>query len=262
MLGFVGYVVVGHQLMAMRYQLLPSIVKTIGPADTALLTKVHYDPKQADFVLSANKTPIAPHSSVSVGNSPSNPGYSFQLPTHLSKGISVTDPATKLSMQLIPTTGASIGRRVDNLFVYPLTTAGAQDIFTVKANGLQEDIALPNGLTHSLSFNYILKLPSDLQARQSANGTIGIYSASSALFGNISYGSGADQVLVNTARQNSQKTNLVFALPAPVVEEASKPGFPSPSANSVKASYLLKGDQLTLVVHVSKAIMIKSRRVV
>jgi len=205
-------------------------------------------------VLSASKTPAVTHSSISVGSLPTNPGYSFQLPTHLSKGIHVTDPVTKLSMQLIPTTTASIGRRVDNHYVFPLATAGAQDIFTVKANGLQEDIALPNGLTHSLSFRYTLKLPSDLQARQSANGSIGIYSASSALFGNISYGSNADQVLVNTARQNAQKTNLVFAIPAPVIEEANKPGFPSSSANSVKASYLLKGDQLTLVVRVSKAV--------
>ena len=252
--GSIGYVVVSHQLMAMRYQLLPSVAKTIGPADNALLTKVHYNLKQASFVMSASKTPAVTHSSISVGSQPTNPSYSFQLPTHLSKGISVTDPVTKLSMQLIPTTGASIGRRIDNHYVYPLAVAGAQDIFTVKANGLQEDIALPNGLTHSLSFSYTLKLPSDLQARQSANGTIGIYSAASALFGNISYGTSADQVLVNTARQNGQKTNLVFAIPAPVIEEASKPGFPSPSANSVKASYLLKGDQLTLVVHVSHAI--------
>ena len=253
-LGFASYVMITHQLTAMRYQLLPSVAKTIGPADSALLTKVHYESKQADFVLTAAKTPAVPRSSVSVGSSPTNPGYSFQLPTDLVKGIQVTDPVSKLSMQLTPTTGAAIGRRVDNHFVYPLATAGAQDIFTVRANGLQEDIALPNGLTHSLSFSYTLKLPSDLQARQSANGTIGIYSASSALFGNISYGSSADQVLVNTARQNGQKTNLVFAIPAPVIEEASKSGFPSPSPNAVKASYLLKGDQLTLVVHVSHAI--------
>jgi hypothetical protein len=253
-LGFVGLVVVSHQQMAARYKLLPSIAKTIGPADSALLTKVHFNPKQADFVLSAVKKPTAPRSSVSVGSLPTNPGYSFQLPTRLSKGIEVTDPVTKLSMQPIPTTSASTGHQVDNHYVYPLATSGAQDIFTVKANGLQEDIALPNGLTHSLSFSYTLKLPSDLQARQSANGTIGIYSASSALFGNISYGSSADQVLVNTARQNARKTNLVFAIPAPVVEQANKSGFPSPSANSVQASYQLKGDQLTLVVHVSHAV--------
>ena len=253
-LGLVGYVVVNQQLMAMRYHLLPSVAHAVGPADTALLAKVHYDPKQGVFALSASKTPAITGNSVSVGGSPADPGYNFQLPTHLSKGISVTDPVSKLSMLLIPTSDALTGHRVDNHFVYPLATAGAQDIYTVKANGLQEDIALPGGLTHSLSFSYTLKLPSDLQARRSANGTIGIYTASSALFGNISYGSSADQVLVNTARQNGQKTNLVFALPAPVVEEASRPGFPSPSTNSVRASYLLKGDQLTLVLHVSQAV--------
>jgi N-acetylneuraminic acid mutarotase len=253
-LGLIGYVIVSNQLMARRYQLLPSITNAVGPADTALLSLVHYDPKQAMFVLSALKPSANSGNSISVGSSLTNPGYSFQLPTKLSKGILVTDPVSKLTMQLIPTTDALIGHQVDNHFVYPLSKAGAQDIFTVKANGLQEDIALPNGLTHSLSFSYTLKLPSDLQARQNGDGTIGIYSAASALFGNISYGTSADQVLVDTARQNGPKSTLVFALPAPVIEEANKPGFPSPPTRVVQVSYQLKGNQLTLVVHVSHAV--------
>jgi hypothetical protein len=131
-----------------------------------------------------------------------------------------------------------------------MAIASAQDIYTVKANGLAEDIALPKGLSHSLTLNYTLDLPSTLQARQSSNGTIGIYSADSALFGNISYGSSNDQALVAKARQNSQKDNLVFALPAPVIEEANQPGYPSPS--TMQASYKLTGNQLALVINVAK----------
>lgn len=257
-LGLVGFVMVNdhaHQLMAMRYQLLPSVAKAIGPADTALLARVHYQTKQAAFVLSASTTPAITGNSVSVGGPPAIPGYSFQLSSQLDKGISVTDPTSKLSMQLIPNTGALIGHQVKEHFVYPLTVAGAQDVFTAKSNGLQEDIALPDGLNHSLSFSYTLRLPSDLQARLNGDGTIGIYSAASALFGNISYGTSNDQVLVDTARQNSPKNILVFALPAPVVEEASRVGFPSPPARDVTVSYLLKGNQLTLVVHVSHAVL-------
>jgi len=68
-LGLVGYVVAAHQLMAMRYRLSSTVANAVGPADTALLAKVHYDPKQAAFVLSAVKAPAT--SNPSVDNDPS-----------------------------------------------------------------------------------------------------------------------------------------------------------------------------------------------
>ena len=247
-----SYIIILRHNESLSYHLLPSITKTIGPADTSLLSKVSYNKKQSAFVLLSAKPSTTAPTSVSVGSPVSNPSYSFALPTNLAKGVSVTDPVSKLSIELIPTSNTLAGHKVGDYYVYPLTSTTAQDIFTVKANGLQEDISLPKGLSHSLSFNYALKLPSELEARLSSNGSIGIYSASSALFGNISYGSSKDQILVNKARQNGPKNTLVFSLPAPTIEQANKPGFPS--TNSVKASYKLKGNQLTLVVNDSKTI--------
>ena len=94
---------------------------------------------------------------------------------------------------------------------------GQYAIYTIKDSGLQEDVIYDKAPKTAVSLRYRLSLPSSLAARMMPNGSLGIYSGDPALFGNISYGSPADQLKVAEARQHAVKNNLVFILPVPQV---------------------------------------------
>jgi hypothetical protein len=121
---------------------------------------------------------------------------------------------------MIPQFSTMSGKQVDGHLVYPISLgqSSPKDIYTIKANGIEEDIVYSKSPTNGrISLSYKLKLPSSLQARMMSGGNLGIYSASPALFGNISYGSPADQLRVAKARQDSAKNHLVFAIPRPTI---------------------------------------------
>jgi hypothetical protein len=73
-----------------------------------------------------------------------------------------------------------------------------------------------------------------------SDGNIGIYSADPSLYGNITYGSSADQATVQRARVNSPKNNLLFGLPRPIVKDTA--------GNTVGSSrFVLQGNTLQVV---------------
>ncbi len=145
--------------------------------------------------------------------------YSVTLPTRANNGITVTDTQSKIAVTLTPDFHVGSVQKVDgDHIVYPM--GSKKLVYTLKYNGLKEDIIVPEFQGNNLDFSFKLTLPSGVEARQDAVGDIGIYSSDPTLFGNISFGSNEDRAKVDKARENSQKTNLVMTIPAPIVKDA------------------------------------------
>ncbi|MEI9914394.1 MAG: hypothetical protein WDN66_05490 [Candidatus Saccharibacteria bacterium] len=206
-----------------NYTLSSQAQALVGKADAKLVSKgLTYNLKAKTYYL--NKSSIGssqPTNSVSVGTYP----YSLELPKNLNSGVTYYDDKSDLSFSLTPSfkTHSANNEKINNKgqFIYPIGRGDIQAVYTIKANGLQEDLVVNKKQSSNLSFSYRLKLPKTLQAKMMPSGAIGIYSANSYLYDNISYGSSADQLLVQKARQNSQKTNLVFVLAPPAVYDKS-----------------------------------------
>ena len=244
-----SYLIYG-QLTQPYYRLTSAEAKLIGKADTNLMSKgkFAYDTKSQNFYLnkqSLGKSNSQPsQNDVTVGNSSSTATYDLKLPSDLSKGVTVQDNKSGLSFTLTTKFATASAKLKSGHLVYPLTNInGAQAVYTIKENGLQEDILL-NHRTNNLKLAYKLTLPNYLSARSMSDGAIGVYSADPALFGNINYGSdSADQLKIAKARLNSQKNYLVFVLLPPVIR-STQSSISNP--NGSKTSLSLKGNTLTL----------------
>jgi len=172
--------------------------------------------------------------------------YSVKLPVDPAKGTTYYDNNLNLSFTLTPTYSAAFARKADGRVVYPLP-GGAEAVYTPKGNGLKEDLVLNKASNDSLSFSYTLNLPKELEARlvDDGSGDLGIYSADPTLFAsNISYGSDTDKASVMKARQSSEKNNLVFVIPAPVIKQTG-----DGSTGAANASFDLSSDGKTLTVN-------------
>jgi len=165
--------------------------------------------------------------------------YSVDLPTKASEGITYYDNVTHLSFTMVPSFSTRDGRLSHDRIIYPF--ADGQIIYTAKNDGLKEDIVLAKNTSDSLSYSYTLKLPETLEARAEKDGSIGVYSADPALFGNISFGSDEDKARVMEGRKNGHKEHLVFNIPAPFIKDQQ--------GRDGHTRYSLKGSQLT--VHAS-----------
>jgi len=230
-----------------RYKLTAAAQGIIGPPDTAILPALAYNAKTASYDFNSkginkNQQGVSGSTSTTVGTSSSNPPFSFTLGHNLNKGVSIYDDVSKLSFQITPLFQALPAKNVNNHIVYPLTSNNAQSVYTLKGDGLEEDILINKPVGNQLSFRYKLSLPNTLQARLTSDGDIGIYSADSALFGNISFGTPKDEKLVQQARTKGKKNTLVFVLPAPVLKSSLQ----TRQLKNAKVELSLKGDIVTL----------------
>ncbi len=229
----------------------------IGNADNKLMKsgKFGFDFKTQSYYLFRSNLNSSSDSynqnAISVGNASAQASYSLKLSENLKQGITIKDNTSGMSFNLKAQFSSNNGKNIFSHIVYPLTNmAGADDVYTVKHNGLQEDIIL-NQPTNQLRLTYKLSLPNYLVARNISNGAVGIYSADPALFNsNISYGSNADRQKVAEAKIKSPKNYLVFILLPPVIKDSSLTEI-NPSSST--SSLTLKNDNLTLVAkHLSK----------
>ena len=146
--------------------------------------------------------------------------YSATIPTDHATGITVTANDTKIAITLISEFFTTSARKSDgDHLVYQ--AGNRQLIYTLKYNGLKEDIIIPKFSGTELSYDFRLQLPSGVEARLDKDGNIGIYSADPTLYGNISFSSDADRARVDKARENSQKTNLIMTIPYPVIKDST-----------------------------------------
>lgn len=158
--------------------------------------------------------------------------YEATLATNAKQGITYTDTASNIGVTIKPLFRTGEGKKVDgDHIVYPM---GAQKlIYTLKYNGLKEDIIVPKYLGDELDYEFELSLPSGVEARLDRDGNIGIFSSDTSLFGDISFGSDEDRARVDKAREKGEKNNLVVTIPSPIVKDADG------KEHSDKASFIL-----------------------
>ncbi len=164
--------------------------------------------------------------------------YSVDLPTKAKQGITYYDNVNRLSFSMVPDFPMRDGKLVQDRVVYPFVDGG-QIIYTAKANGLKEDIVLSKYIGDTLRYSYDLKLPDTLAAKLLSDGSIGIYSASPALYGNINLSNDQDKTRIMDARKNGTKDYLMFTIPAPFIKDQN--------GNAGHTKYLLNGNRLTVV---------------
>ncbi|HWT40447.1 MAG TPA: hypothetical protein VN081_04240 [Dongiaceae bacterium] len=217
-------------LNAERYALSAETLQLVGHSDPTLSNQLTYNATtatyqfNADAVQSAEGSPLnklKQQLGTASGKEADKSLYGLDVPSDFSKGVTYHDINSQLSFSLVPQFNAEAGKLEQGRLVFP--SNNSQIIYTLKNNGLKEDIVVPQTNTDTLTFDYHLQLPTTLEAKiiPDSGGAVGVYSADPALFSNISYGSDADQQAVEKVRENSAKTHLVFGLPAPVIKNGA-----------------------------------------
>lgn len=233
-----------------QYHLSNSVQAVAEHASPKLMSKLKYNPAKKASVFNADGAQIAKDkahdqnaTSLGASGKKDNQLYTATMPDDASQGIEVSDNVSGVSFKFVPQMKLLGGRTVDGHVVYPLKGQSGHLIFTPKGNGIKEDIVLdsaPEG--DAAEFGYRLDLPSSVQARLDEDGSIGFYTGTPELFGNISYGSDKDRELIEKSRANSNKTYLMFKIPAPTIRETGK-------TTNVMGRFAL--DKNILTVHVT-----------
>jgi N-acetylneuraminic acid mutarotase len=233
-----------------RYKLSTSAQQLVGNSEPKLAKQLTYDAAtqmyqfNKDGVTGTDLPSKLQHAAVGTPGATDKKTYALDVPEDFSKGVTYHDTNSQLSFSLKPQFSAMQGKQIAGHLVYPLTKgANSQAIYTLKNNGLKEDIVLPKATLDTESYSYTLNIPKTMEARViPGSGAIGIYSANPNLFGDISYGSPNDQQNVEKARTAAEKTSLVFGLPAPIIK-ASLDG----SIGQASARFTLNGTTLSVV---------------
>jgi len=243
---------INNWLTAKKYQLNGETMKVIGKAKPELAKKLVFNSKDNvyQFNAEAKKTDsdkpedVAKRLQQNVTGDTTNKGlYSLDLSVDSKQGMTIYDNNSRLSFKLIPKFEQGEGRKVQGRLVYPMPD-GAKAIYTVKSNGIKEDIVFEQApRSGEASFSYDMVLPESLEARLLDDNSLGVYSADPALFGDISFGGDEDKEKVESARKNAPKDNLVFSVPRPVIVAAN-----GDTASSY-ASFSLDGSVLTVNGH-------------
>ncbi|HEY4964098.1 MAG TPA: hypothetical protein VIH90_05375 [Candidatus Saccharimonadales bacterium] len=238
----IGIAFVYSSLTSPRYKVSSEAQKLIGTPDVALAKQsLTYSKKTGTYSLNKKLEgqPAVASNSVRIGGGDST-SYSFDAPANLNnKKMTFYDNLNNLSFSIQPNFKTATAKYANGQFVYPINH-NEQAVYTVKSNGLREDIILNKSVGDSTSFSYKLDLPSSLQARLMPSGAIGVFSANPVLFGNISYGSNADRSKVSAAREKAQKTYLEFVLMPPTISSSNGSNGPA------KSQFALSGTTVTV----------------
>lgn len=235
-----------------RYELSATASQLVGQTDQSLAEQLTYDSEKQQYVF--NKDAIATgnkagmpteqqKASVGASDKSNTKTYALQVHEDFSKGVTYYDTNSQLSFSLVPDFKALRAKTQQGHIVFPLA-GGNQAIYTLKNNGLKEDIYVPKVTEDTMSFRYKFVLPKTMEARglPDGSGGIGIYSADPNLFGDITYGSDKDRIAVEKARESAEKSHLVFGLPAPIIT--------APEGGTIKnahARFVLEDNTLEVV---------------
>jgi hypothetical protein len=239
--------VISQIIISLRYRLDDKTVALVGGVNQNLAAKFSYDEEgktwqfNKDGILKAkaeemtsglNKDkkfdPGSPEA-IAAAKAQMNVGgagkddksyYSVNLPQDGKKGIEYYDTNTNLHFSLVPQFDVQPGREYGGRLVY-LLEKGGKLVYTAKNNGMKEDIVMSHNVGDVLQFDYKLDLPETLTAKVMSDGSVGIFSPDTALFGDISYGSDTDREKMVSARQSAEKDHLLFSIPAPEIRDSS-----------------------------------------
>lgn len=156
------------------------------------------------------------------------------------KGVTVTDPYTKISITITPDFRVLDAQQQQNRIIYPLGDGTGWLVYTMASDVVKEDVLLDHANGDTMRLSYNLNLGDTLDARIVSGGNIAIY-GNTMLSGQVSTGSDKDAKLLEKARKNARKDKLLFIIPAPVVKEDNR------TKSVVKAHYELEGGKLILV---------------
>ena len=227
--------VLGPIVAANQYRLDATAIKLLGESrdDTAQYLKLDAEAQSYGFEVPKPTDTAA----TSQHGGRLADAYSASLPLDAKQGITYTDTANKIGITVTPQFMTGPGQQIDgDHIVYP---AGAHKlVYTLKYNGLKEDIIVPSFSGDQLDYQFELALPSGVEARLDDQGNIGIYSADATLYGDISFGSDEDRAKIDLVREKGAKTNLVATIPAPIVKDATGKEY------NDRASFKL-GDKIT-----------------
>ena len=176
-----------------------------------------------------------------VGGDTMGARFTAQLNTDPAKGMVITDPIYNTSIKFKPDYRLNTPLQDQNRLVYPLKGKSGAKVITLKAGSLKEDIVLEKYAGDELSFAYDMELPDELEARLEDDGSLGVYGpGENALYGSVSTGSEKDQELLQKAREKSEKTQLIFRVPAPFIVESNN------KHSGARTWYGLEGNKLTI----------------
>jgi N-acetylneuraminic acid mutarotase len=229
-------------LLQPNYKLSAQAAKLVGTPDQTLVKKgLTFDKSSGNYYLNQKDIGINNNSPANTKTLGSKGAYSLKIASNLnSGGVTYYDNETGLSFTLTPQFKTHNAKNNGGQFIYPQGSGNLQAVYTVKQNGLREDVVINHKTGDSQTLSYKLNLPKYLQAKMLPNGSIGIYSASPNLYGHINYSSSNDQQVIERARLNSPKNYLAFALTAPTVEDSSH------KANSAAVHLTLNGNTVTM----------------
>lgn len=230
------------------YELSYEVRQLVGKVNPVLSQQLLYSAQDSTYRFNAlpdSTNPTSPATLAAMraqlgaasGKDGNTSTHSLTIPTDWRKGVTYTDTNTKLRFTLTPQSGAATGQMVDGHLVFPLGR-GTQAVYTLKNNGLKEDIILDRYISDTMEFAYTLNLPEDLTAKIGGDGSLGIYSPNPMLFGDMAATDDKEKIL--SARATTAKDHLLFVLPAPVIIEKG-----GRQANA-PARFSLDGNTLTV----------------
>ncbi|MBI4034472.1 hypothetical protein HY380_01080 [Candidatus Saccharibacteria bacterium] len=169
--------------------------------------------------------------------------YQAELSTQPADGTTFADAKGDLPFKAVPLDNLNSGSYQAGQMVYG-QTATTSHILTLKKNGLKEDIVMTKATANDYQFSWRLELGDKLSAKLQPDGSVGIFSASPYLYGDIQISDDKSRSLIEKARAAGDKNYLIYSLPQPYIIESQSDG--SAKATYEDVSYSLDGDILTL----------------
>lgn len=222
-------------LAEVNYNLSPKVNKIIGESNDILAQSLETDYHSRSYEYNRGYSP-----SDEVAGSSIRPKFNASFKMNPVDGVVVNDPFSDTAITLKPKFALEVPRQDANRLIYPLRGKNASTVFTLQTSGFKEDIILNSYMGDEQNFKYELELPNGTEARLEQDGSLYIYGVTDALLGNVTASADEDAQLLEKARQNSEKNNLLFKIPAPFIKEHNK------KISETKTWYSLEGDELTI----------------
>lgn len=216
LLGVIFFEAFNAQFRNLQYKLSPKAEALLNRRIDSYGAKLQFDSKGGTFQYNQGYSPT----NGEVGGQISGPKFTATFYDDPMKGIVVNDPQYQTSITIKPKFRLERPEKSTNRLVYPLAGKQAAKVLTLRAGSVKEDIVLEKFYGDTMEFRYELVLPTELEARIEANGSVGVYGPDqTGLMGNVSTSTDQDAELLQKARTNAKKSKLIYTIPAPFIKE-------------------------------------------
>lgn len=159
--------------------------------------------------------------SADIAGMTSGPKFAAAFNMDKDKTVVVSDPINNVNVSFKPEFGIDTPQQDKNRVVYPLKDINAKKVYTLRAGSVKEDIILDKYQKNDINLTYEVNSSDGTELRIEKDGSLAVYGVNTALLGNITTATDKDKALLDKARQNSQKTALLFTIPAPFIAQAN-----------------------------------------